>query len=200
MPVSLPAPRSAEKEAIHRTSSYASLFSTRSSPRSNFLFSSSLCFSSLPFPPLPIASLPFPLFPFPCLLFPSLAFSLFLSPCLAFSLFLSRCFPSLFLFLPLQSSLFCSALLSTLLYSYLPLFIPSFVFLHLAFSQTHTREDSRNGISRKGYGAIAKKGARKGVNIDGMDGWVDMENQDIDDKKKKKTDDDDEDEEEEEEE
>ena len=33
-----------------------------------------------------------------------------------------------------------------------------------------------------------------------MDGWVDMENQDIDDKKKKKTDDDDEDEEEEEEE
>ena len=59
------------------------------------------------------------------------------------------------------------------------------------------REDNRNGIARKGYGAIAKKGARKGVDIDGMDGWVDMENQDLDDKKKKKTDDDDEEEEEE---
>lgn len=32
-------------------------------------------------------------------------------------------------------------------------------------------------MSRKGYGAIAKKGARKGVDIDGMNGWVDMENQ-----------------------
>lgn len=62
------------------------------------------------------------------------------------------------------------------------------------------REDSRNGVARKGYGAIAKKGARKGVSIDGMDGWVDMENQDLDDKGKgkKKGDDDDDDEEEEE--
>jgi hypothetical protein len=67
-------------------------------------------------------------------------------------------------------------------------------------SPSHRREDSRNGISRKGYGAIAKKGTRKGVSIDGMDGWVDMENQDTDDKKKKKGDDDEDEEEEDEDE
>jgi hypothetical protein len=78
------------------------------------------------------------------------------------------------------------------LYTLLP-FLPS-------PSPSHRREDSRNGISRKGYGAIAKKGTRKGVSIDGMDGWVDMENQDTDDKKKKKGDDDEDEEEEDEDE
>ena len=56
------------------------------------------------------------------------------------------------------------------------------------------REDNRNGLAQKGYGAIAKKGTRKGVDIDGMDGWIDMENQDTDDKNKKDDDDDDEEE------
>jgi hypothetical protein len=73
--------------------------------------------------------------------------------------------------------------------------------MHLNFNWTRhylllcCREDNRNGIARKGYGAIAKKGARKGVDIDGMDGWIDMENQDTDDKKKKDDDDDDDEEE-----
>ena len=61
----------------------------------------------------------------------------------------------------------------------------------------YRREDNNSGITRKGYGAVAKKGSRKGVDIDGMDGWVDMENQDLSDDKKKKGDDEDEEEEEE---
>ena len=88
----------------------------------------------------------------------------------------------------------------SILYVHISISSESFDFNHISLFIiiiTSYREDNRNGIARKGYGAIAKKGARKGVDIDGMDGWVDMENQDLDDKKKKKTDDDDEEEEEE---
>jgi hypothetical protein len=106
---------------------------------------------------------------------------------------------------PIHSSLPLSPFLSFSLPPLLP--IPHHHLYHYhhhshttPLSPSHHREDTRNGISRKGYGAIAKKGARKGVSIDGMDGWVDMENQDTDDKKKKKGDDDDDEEEEEEDE
>ena len=56
------------------------------------------------------------------------------------------------------------------------------------------REDLERGY--KGAAAVSKKAVRKGKEIAGMDGWIDMEASDDD--KKKPFDDDDEDEDEEE--
>mmetsp|Transcript_708 Transcript_708/g.817 ORF Transcript_708/g.817 Transcript_708/m.817 type:complete len:275 (+) Transcript_708:121-945(+) len=57
------------------------------------------------------------------------------------------------------------------------------------------KNDRDLGITRKGYGAITKKGMKKGTEIDGMNGWIDMDDSDKntnnkDDKKTKPSDED----------